>query len=238
MDNKNLFNEFLNQLFGEEFTCVLCDEERINNHYNFLCKKCYDEINFITFGCEKCGGQLNSFTRVCDNCKEKERNFDYVICVSNFDGSAKNLVYKLKYGKQEYIANTIALFMADKFKEVCNEHIDIVTCIPTTRKRFLERGFNQADLIAQKVTDYCNLKYFKNIILRIKDTSTQTHLSRQSRQENLQDAFIVVDNVDLKDKTVLVIDDVYTTGATLDSAAKVLKEKGACKVIGLVFCHA
>ncbi len=235
---KQLFKDFKKELFGEEFCCVLCSNERLENNHYYLCDDCYKQIKFIEFGCEKCGDEITSFDRICNGCKNTTNAFDFVICVCKFDKTAKSLVYKLKYGKEKYVAKTIACFMADKFREVCSLNIDYVFSVPVSNDRIKLRGFNQADLIALKFCEILNLNYCKNAILRIKNTETQTHLTRDQRRKNLEGAFFVVDNIDLKDKTVLIVDDVYTTGATINEIAKTLKNKGASKVIGMEFCHA
>lgn len=235
---KNIKNLFLENLFPSKFSCFNCGEEISNQSNDFcLCKSCFNKIKPIEFACKKCGEKLNSFTDYCLNCKESKRHFDKVVSVTIFDFVAKNLVYKLKYGNARYLADIIVKFMAEKFKEENFKNIDLILPIPLSEKRKKERGYNQAEELSLRLSKILNIQHSSNIILRVKHTQTQTHLTKPQRKQNLLNAFKVENKEEIKNKNLLVIDDVITTGATFDEVAKVLKLNGAKSVYGLTFCH-
>lgn len=234
---QNLKEKFLDEVFPPNVSCYNCNNEIKNKNPYSLCEECLKEIKPIKYPCKICGDELNSFTEVCDNCKNNKRYFDYVSSVTIFSGVAKNLVYKLKYGDCAYTAKTIAEYLASAFNGGKYEAIDIVTCVPISSEKLKIRGYNQTEEILKEFIKYVNIPCSASILKRVKDTITQTALTKTSRQENLQSAFEVVEVDKIKNKNVLVIDDVITTGSTLDAIAKALKEKGANKVYGLTFCH-
>lgn len=230
-------DNFLEELFPSNFTCYNCNDEIKDNNKYHICKKCLSGIEIIKNPCVKCGEDLNSFTKYCNNCKTYKRNFDKVVSVSKYDKTAKHLVHKLKYGKVEYIAESIVPFLVDLFNQTKFENIDVITCVPISKERLKDRGFNQAQILAEKLSNKINIIFDGNIIKRIVNTESQTHLTKIERANNLSKAFEVCDNKDLKGKNILIVDDVITTGATMNEIAKLLKNKGANKVYGITFCH-
>ncbi len=228
----------LNDLFGEKFCCALCETEIIGGGKFHLCDSCYNGLDFISRACEKCGDKVNNFDRFCVNCKDVHRNFDYCVCVTKLGDTSKDLVYKLKYGKQPFVATAIAELMTERFHDVVLDNFDLVTYVPITRSKMKERGFNQTEIIAKIIADKLGFNFKKNLFLRIKDNFEQTQLDSEGRRKNLEGVFVIDDSVDLTGKSVLVIDDVYTTGATMQALNELLRDKHAEKVCGLMFCHA
>ncbi len=227
----------IDDLFGEEFVCSLCEEEVIDGGTCHLCDSCYNKLEFITRACEKCGDSVGSFDRFCLNCKENHKDFNYCVCVAKLKDAGKDLIYKLKYGKQPFVANAIAQLMAEKFRKDVKDDFDYVTYVPITRAKMKERGFCQTELIAKKLAKDLGFTLKENLILRVKDNKEQTELNRAERKKNLEDAFVIDDSIDLTGKSVLVVDDVYTTGATMQEMNKLLRSKGASIVCGIMFCH-
>lgn len=234
---KEILQKFENELFAENFECSNCSNERLQNDHHYLCDDCYGNIDWITFGCNKCGDNVNDYTLYCNNCKQTEHKFDRVFCCCKFEGVAKRMVYSLKYGEAKYIARTMAEFMAEMFLQRCNEKIDFIIPVPLSKQRMKSRGYNQAELLAKHLSDILNIP-MNCCIARTKDTPTQTHLTREERKENLLDAFDCINKENLKDKNVLLVDDVFTTGATMNEITKVLKRCKVNSVYGITFCHA
>ena len=233
----SLKDKFLKELFPENFSCYNCSKELSCDSKYFLCDECMSKIIPIKYPCKICGDELNSFTEVCDNCKNRKRYFDYVTSVTTFEGLAKELVYKLKYSGQVYIAKTIGAYIADEFLRGKFDLVDIVICVPCSKEKFKKRGYNQTEEILKEFIKYYNIDYSLDSLVRIRNTDAQTGLTRRERLKNLEEAFEVAKIQDIVDKNILVIDDVITTGSTLDAVAKVLKDNGAKKVYGLTFCH-
>ena len=146
-------------------------------------------------------------------------------------------MHKLKYGNCVYVAKTIGEFLAREFNSDKFGLIDVVTCVPISKEKLKLRGYNQTEEILKEFVKHCNISFSTTLLKRTKNTVTQTALTKTSRRENLKNAFEVTSIKEIKNKNVLVIDDVITTGSTLDAIAKTLKENGAKKVYGLTFCH-
>lgn len=227
----------IDDLFGEDFVCALCETEVIDGGNCHLCKSCYNNLDFISRACEKCGDRVGIFDRFCLNCKDDHKNFDYCVCVAKLCDSGKDLIYKLKYGKQPFVAGAIAQLMVEKFREVVVDKFDLVVYVPITRAKMRERGFCQTELIARVLAKELGFPLRENLILRVRDNKEQTELNKEERRKNLEDAFVIDDSVDLSGKSVLIVDDVYTTGATMQSITKLLRGKGADKVCGIMLCH-
>lgn len=141
------------------------------------------------------------------------------------------MIHKLKYSDNKDLSVTMALMIYDILykNNVC---YDFITFVPSTKKRDKKRGYNHSKLIALELSNITG-KPVKDILKRIKDTKPQILFNGKVRWYNVKDAFACEDNI--KGKTVLIVDDVITTGATVSFCAKALKEKGAVKVIAASF---
>ena len=228
--------KFLEEIYPSNITCFNCNAELLKLNKYHLCDKCLSKISIIKNGCKKCDEELNDFTEYCLNCKETKRHFDRVYSVCVYDGVAKEIIYKFKYGKNIYMAETVLPFLIEKFKEIKLDKIDFILPIPLSKERLKERGFNQAEILSKNLGKVFDIESI-NLLKRVKNTPTQTALSKAERKQNLINAFIVENKQMIKGKNLLIIDDIITTGATFDEVARVLKLKGANKVFGLTFCH-
>lgn len=235
---KNIKNRIANVLFADEFECLNCGAERMDNEHFYLCKKCLSDIDFIENSCDICGDRVGSFDLICDNCKKRTHFFTKAFCVAKYDGVASNLVRKLKYDNCKYLAKMLGLMMAEKLKKNGLKDIDFVVPVPLNKNRMFERGFNQSKLIAEVVAKECSFKLNLKIVKRVKNTPTQTSLSSKERRQNVKDAFEILDKTAVKNKNILLIDDILTTGATLDELSKLFKKHKAKNVFALTFCHA
>ena len=236
---ESISNEFLDALFPENLTCFNCGKELKQNE-KFLCEFCKNDVDIIKHCCKICGNPINSQTEICDDCKNNKRTFDKAISPFEYSKTAQNLIYKLKYNKEKYIAKVFAKPLFDCFNKNNLEKIDIVTCIPLSKKRKKERRFNQAEVIAREFVKELNeeIKENYNLVERIKDTPTQTNLTKTQRHENLKNAFkLVCNKKEIKDKNILIVDDVFTTGATMDELSKILKRAKCGKIYCLTVCH-
>jgi ComF family protein len=145
-------------------------------------------------------------------------------------------IQRLKYSRDIALGETLSRLLF----QVCREmHLqpDLVVAVPLSRKRQRSRGYNQAAMLARPLAWMLGTVYRNRIVHRVRDTASQVGLSIERRRENMVDAFTVQGKT-LAGKTVLLVDDVLTTGATLDAAAKALKQAGAKKVTGLVVARA
>ena len=116
--------------------------------------------------------------------------------------------------------------------------IDCIIAVPISMKRFWERGYNQADLIAKFLAKKINKKQLKFVLVKTKNNNKQSTLDFQERMLNVSQVYKVFQKNKIKDKTILLIDDIFTTGATVNECSRILKENGAKKIIVAVVAKA
>ena len=194
----------------------------------YICDSCEKEIKYITNGCVKCGGSLIGDGDVCLECKKYERVFDKGFCVCEYDGKIKEKILKFKNHNGKFLYKPFAQMMLDKYKTL-NLEIDVIIPIPIHTNRRKERGFDQCELLVEKIAEYSG-KVDMNVIYRKKDTPHQVGLNRENRITNLEDAFELCKGASVKGKDVLIIDDIFTTGTTIDECASFLKKNGASNI--------
>ena len=205
--------------------CVMCGME--TNSYG-LCESCENELPWINEpACVICGGNMLGEGEVCIECKDRDYHFARCYCVLEYRDEIQQKILSFKNGGQKFLGQTFASLMERKYNEI-NVKIDMVIPIPINEKRLKERGFNQSDLLCEELPNVRN-----DVVFRIKDTPHQTGLNRDNRVVNLENAFKVENKNDIKNKTILLVDDIYTTGSTLNECAKTLLNAGAKKVFAL-----
>lgn len=204
-------------LFPETKYCLNCG--RLQEEKFGLCTFCYTEILKI------------KLSKSVVYAYPIEVAFDEVYSVFKYDKVAKDIVRRLKYKEKVELSKVIAFFMKDTIDE--NKiKFDLIVPIPISKKRLKLRGYNQALLIAKELSKLTFIP-FKDCIEKIKDTKSQTLFKEENRWYNVKGAFDCKE--DLQGKTILLVDDVFTTGATAHYASEALKKCKAKKVIVLTF---
>jgi len=211
--------------------CVRCGKLLQKNAVHGLCNICCDSMPFIHAPkCSTCGKPLdNAEILSCPDCIEYKHHFDQGLSVFELNTSVQELIYRYKYYKEFSLNRTFAHFMVELLYEA-NWHVDLIIPVPLHKNRLKSRGFNQSSLLGDYISQRYNIPCLDTILLRNVDTKTQTGFSRWERAKNLQNAFSVVQSEKIKDKNILLIDDIYTSGATADNSSSKLKESGANKV--------
>lgn len=222
--------KLLSWLFPPNLTCVVCGTE-INESINAgICDECFKSLPFNDGGfCLKCGVVLRSDAKYCLNCKSNIKRFSFDFARSSFvfEGSVAKLIKNYKYDNGKYLAQTFAVFMANL---VVLEDInaDIIVPVPLCKKRKFSRGFNQSELLAKEAGKILGLPVVTKNLVRIRSTKTQTKLTQKQRDANLDGAFEVLNKNIFKGKSILLVDDVLTTGSTAEHCTKeLLKAKAA-----------
>ena len=136
----------------------------------------------------------------------------------------------LKFKEKPYIYKTIAYFLENNQKSLEKlKKYDIILIVPISKKRLKERGYNQTELIAKEIAKITKIKIEKNVLLKIKNTLPQSTLNREEREKNVKGVYAARRIDKIKGKRILIIDDIYTTGNTVNECAKTLIEKGIDK---------
>lgn len=230
-------------LFPANIKCIICGCE-LDADTNFcVCEKCYETLPFINYAgkknkiCLKCGTPIFTQADYCLNCKNKLQDFDINRSVFRYVPPISSMLQDYKYNGKKYLYYSFGGVMADYFKTL-KWDIDFIIPIPLHEKRIKERGFNQSELIANRMGEILNKPVHNDIVIRQKNTCQQTQLSKTEREENVKDAFCVIDKKIVKDKNILLIDDVFTTGSTLSECAEQLKKYHPKKVFTMTLAHA
>lgn len=190
-----------------------------------FCLGCEEEGTILCYKCQATLSVLGVFVPL-----EKPSALDGHIAIGLFEEN--NLLGKLIYAyKYNFVTDVLKIFdlMIQKFlleNKKYFEGVDYIVPVPLHKRRFAERGFNQAEEIARMLSRELNIE-MKNVLLREKATKQQAKLHKQERIENIKDAFVLKSEVDVKNKNIIVVDDVFTTGSTLGECARVLKDAGA-----------
>ena len=225
-----LVNGYLKESYFPSF-CVNChrDQDLVND---FLCAGCNNKIELIKSPtCPACG-KLNSAGQYCPNCRSKTA-LTGMIVAAKFEGPVKELVHYLKYVKMQRIASMLGEMIIKRLS-ISDIRGDLVLVpVPLHICRRLKRGFNQSELIAKYISKKKQIPY-TSVLKRVKNTPQQMKLNRKLRLKNLEGAFKCIKNSEIIGRTVLLVDDVSTTGATLNECAKVLRTAGAKQIFGLV----
>lgn len=222
---KSTLNEIRQILFPDDVKCIVCGREMHPNRYG-LCDNCSLDLN-ENF-CVRCGRHKVGVGDYCDECSEQSLYFDDARSSVNYDGNAKNLVRRLKYGNARYLAKTIAEYLLDTLL-FADWQFDCITYVPMFKKKERKRGYNQARLLAEELAERVDADCV-TLLEKIKNTDNQASLARAEREINLTGAFSAIGT---PPKTVLLVDDVMTTGATANECAKALKKAGA-KIVHLL----
>ena len=192
--------------------CVSCGNP-LNNNEKVICRECFQKIPTLS-------------EDYLENLKNEITTpyFDDLIVRFEFSPIFQQLIHLLKY---EHFTG-VATILAQSLAEFIPLNFDLVTAVPLNPVRLKERGYNQSALLAQNLSQITRIPFDDTILKRVRNTPSQTKLSRSERQANVRDAFIAFG--DLEGKRILIVDDVVTTGSTLNECARVLKLAGASKI--------
>lgn len=214
-------------LYNPKWRCNVCGKEIFDEGY--FCKECLNSFpyNDKTF-CQHCGRETETPADYCLTCKGFMVSVDTARSVFTYKKPINSLIKKAKYNHGRYLLTAFAEMMANLyFKNSFNA--DVICFVPMTEKRKRRRGYNQSEELAKALSEIIKVPV-ADCIVKSKETERQAKLGKADRRENLKGSFKVVDKKSVKDKVVLLVDDVTTTGATAEVIAERLKNSGAVKV--------
>jgi ComF family protein len=200
------------------------------------CKVCAQNTPEIESSiCPICG-DISIDEQACQRCQTLPVHFTSLRSYTIYQGAIREAVHKLKYGGDKSLGDVLAQMMISGLEKL-NWSLDIVTSVPLGLVRLAERGYNQANLLARPIALYKNLPFSTTLLSRVRETKTQVGLTTKERQENMNDAFKAVTK-QAEGNNILVVDDVATSGATINACAKALLAAGASKVYGYTLARA
>lgn len=212
------------------FSCAVCHKGlEVSLGRRYLCAECIGKIRLIKEGiCSRCGKE--SAISPCRSCKEKKQIFQKARSAGIYEGALKECIHLLKYNGKTYLARPLGKLLVDLIRyEQDLIKAELLIPVPLDKRRYRERGFNQAQLLAAVVSKEIGIPISRSLCRR-GDAPSQTQLSRQERIKNVKGLFKVARNNGVMGKSVLLVDDVFTTGATASECARALLTAGAQEV--------
>ncbi len=202
--------------------CKVCEMDIGIESIPYLCKGCWDSLDIVTPPwCEICG--KHDVDGVCTMCATNPPRYGKLRTVAFYDAILQKIIHLYKFEKRRTLAKHLSYIMVKHRPKDCdfNEY-DYILPIPLHKNRLRERGFNQSALIAQGISNEVGIDICTNALVRNKNTSPQSSLTRDARQTNIVGAFGIKNRNLIKGKRILILDDVFTTGATVNEAVNML----------------
>ena len=206
----NIIDKILNLIYPP--VCGFCNNICKEN----LCKKC--EIRIKEY-------EIDLIRKV------KDKYFDELLCLFKYEDIIRSTLIKYKFKNKAYLYKTFSKIIL-KNEKICGflKNYDIIIPVPISKKRKYRRGYNQSYLIAKEIAKGIDLNCRNKCIIKQKETIEQSKLNKKQRRTNIQGAYKVIEKEELFNKNILLIDDIYTTGSTVNECSKMLKQIGVNKV--------
>ena len=221
---KNAAGIFCSLLYPRR--CPVCDRP-VKPGWGLICPSCADRLVYIHEPvCRKCGKQLQEEgEEFCYDCRRRRHYYDRGLALYSYP-CIRQTIYRLKYGGRREYAQYLGGMLAERLgKEILSWKPDALVPVPLHPARERKRGYNQAELLAQELGRRLGIPVLSNYLIRVKNTLPQKELEGEKRQNNLKKAFKIIPN-DVKLNTIVIIDDIYTTGSTVDAAALECRRAG------------
>lgn len=213
----NLLDTVLNFIFPP--TCGFCNKMR----EGYLCQDCKRKITNSNFYLN----QLDFYQNKDNFIEEHFYLFSYVEPI-------RGKILQYKFDDKAYLANTIyEFFMNNEKLYGFLKKYDIIIPIPISSSRKRERGYNQSELLARKISKMANIHIETQVLKKAKNNQPQSSLNKEQRRENVKNVYKVQNEVKIQNKEILLLDDIYTTGSTANECARMLKQAG-CQTVGIL----
>jgi len=229
-----IFEFFLGLIYP--WRCPLCHDILIGHKGN-ICPKCLKALPVVVEPrCKRCSKALTGEGEYCFDCRSKKHFFDEGYSVLSYNEKMRqSIVYFKFYGRREYGNFYAEILTRFSMPAVKRWQPEVLLPVPIHRRRRNARGYNQTEVIGHVLSKGFSIPIRTDLIKRVKNTKAQKESSINERKQNIKDAFAVNEEIRQYER-VLLIDDVYTTGSTVNEIAKVLKAKGVKQVYFVTVC--
>lgn len=212
-----IFSKILNYFYPP--TCGICG--KLNNDY--LCKKCEKLLN----------GHVSENVLNIDN-----MNFQELIYIFKYEGIIRESILKYKFEEKSYLYKTFVNFLLKNDKVFENiKNYDTIIPVPISNKRYKKRGYNQSWLLAMELSKLMNLTLITNCLFKAKDVIEQSKLTKEQRVENIKDVYFLTNESKIENRKILLLDDIYTTGSTVNECCRMIKKANPKKIGVLVLAR-
>ncbi len=233
-----MFHKLLSVLFPEQ--CVFCGQlMHVGKTKIAVCQRCAGRLTFLESAhtCKICGRVTKAEELICETCLTHPHYFDRAVSCFSYEGEIRRSILRYKFSGRRDYCRTFAPLLYHRILPLHQEKpFDFVVCAPLSKSARLKRGYNQAELIAKRVAQALDIPFLEGAFAKIKETPKQSTLHYAERFENVAHAFTLALPADaFRNKRILLVDDVLTTGATADALARLLKRaKAACIVVATI----
>lgn len=234
----SILNTFTDSIFPR--TCPVCGEIVVPAG-RLICRSCLDSLSFVRAPvCEKCGKQVLTYSQhLCYDCTHMPKTYMVNRALLNYDETARKCMVGIKYKNCREHAELFGKMMAYRLKQYITDVApDCLVPVPVHSSRYKARRYNQAELIAEVIGRELGIPVRTDILFRVKHTEAMKKLDPEERLKNLEEAFSVnTEVISNKISKVMLVDDIYTTGATIEACSKILcsyglKTASICVCIG------
>ena len=220
-----------------------CCEKFLDVGQQGICSDCLAEIHWIEPPfCSVCGTPFVSQevrSHPCSSCLTKRKYFTMARALGAYHGSLQEAIHRWKYQGKATLTPFLGQWMTEGLYRYWDpKRLDLLIPVPLHKQRLRERGFNQALLLVKELSHRTGIPYRKRILQKVRPTLPQVNLSGVEREKGVRGSFEIVRKEELEEKTILLVDDVYTTGATVNECSKVLLAAGAERVDVFTLAHA
>jgi len=232
---KTYVESFLELLYPEKNTCFFCDAHDESIGEKYICSNCEKRIKKIVPPCcSKCSKPIdfNSSTGLCPDCSASENHFEMSKSPFAYEGIIKKGIYSFKYYNKPYFYKFFGNCILQYMEDANYVNFDYILSVPLHVTKMRKRGYNQSELLAKHISKKLSIQYV-DALKRTKKTLKQSEQTKEERRKNLKNAFAIKspENVKcIKNSSVLLVDDVYTTGSTADECSVALLNYGVSKV--------
>ena len=216
--------------------CPVCNQI-VSVWHADICPECERKLTYVGDSyCMRCGKPVDEDEEYCSDCQRSEHAYDEGRAALLYDEYMSMSIYRFKYnGKREFASFYARVMTKQLGRKIKSWEPDVIVPVPVHKSKLKKRGYNQAYLIAKELSKNLGIPVNDRLVRRNTATAVQKNLSAKERQNNLKKAFKVTQNV-VSLNTVLIVDDIYTTGATVDAMARCLRGAGVKKIYFVSLC--
>jgi len=237
-----LFSQILKIIYPEGNICLQCGDSYLFYEIKGICNSCLTDLNLLEHYCQICGREIykvHSESDLCSHCKKDAYDFEIARSVGTYNGLLKQLLLEFKYNDCTILKRPLVHLMYITFRcHFSSEKIDNIIPVPISKKRLKQRGYNQAELLAKELSKYTDIPLSLGL-LRTKDNPPLYNFAYHQRKKLLKNSFYIEKNY-YKGKSIILVDDIFTTGATANEISRLLKEYGGAdrvKVLTIATAH-
>lgn len=222
---RSILNNIIRAIYPN--VCPVCGVVLYSKH--LICEECEANVSLVKNPyCEKCGKPMQDDSKLyCNDCKNRKRYFDKGISVFEYRGAIRESLHRFKYKNIRFFAEYYAREAKKQYGKTIREwNVDVIIPVPIYKKKQIQRGYNQAQVFGEELSKIMDIPLDEKLIIRVRDTKPQKGLEDTMRYINIKNAFAVDKTRLYTVNSVLLVDDIFTTGSTVDECSRLIKAVG------------